>query len=650
MHPQRVAPYGSWKSPITSDLVVAETVWLGIPPILVDGKDIYWTEVRPADSGRYVIVKRNANGLTTDVTPKTFNARTTVHEYGGSCCAVANGTVYFSNFDDQRIYRQGSDASPKAITPEAKFRYADFILDHRRNRMICVREDHTNPGQGAINTLVAVDVEGRSDMQLLVSGNDFYSSPRLSPDGSRLAWITWNHPNMPWDGTELWVSEVKTNGTLDGSKRVAGGLTESIFQPDWSPEGVLYFVSDRTGWWNLYRLRADISQLYIEALCEMTAEFGRPQWLFGYSTYGFESADRLICTYAKNGMWHLASLNTTIGKLDAIKTPYVGIRNLLVEPGRALFVGDSPTEPTCIAQFEVNAGNIEVLRRSSNIVIDPGYLSAPEEIEFPTEQSLTAHGLLYSPKNQDYQAPLDDKPPLLVVSHGGPTGAAWLGLDLELIQYWTSRGFAVFDVNYGGSSGYGRVYRERLKGKWGIVDVDDCTNGARYLVESGRVDGNRLVIRGGSAGGYTTLAALTFQRIFRAGASYYGLSDLETFAKDTHKFESRYLDSLVGPYPERRDLYFERSPIHFTERLSVPIIFFQGLEDKIVPPDQATRMFEAVRAKGLPTAYVAFEGEQHGFRRAENIKRSLEAELYFHSKVFGIELLEPLQPVPIENL
>ncbi len=540
--------------------------------------------------------------------------------------------------------------SPKAITPVAKFRYADFILDHRRNRIICVREDHTNPGQGAINTLVAMDVEGKGDMQLLVSGNDFYSSPRLSPDGSRLAWITWNHPNMPWDGTELWVSEVKTDGALDGSKRVAGGLTESIFQPEWSPEGVLYFISDRTGWWNLYRWRADMSPLYIEPLCEMAAEFGRPQWLFGYSTYGFESADRLICTYAKNGAWHLASLNTAIGKLEAIKTPYVGIRNLLVEPGRAIFVGDSPTEPTCIAQFEVGTGNIQVLRQSSNIVVDSGYLSAPEEIEFPTEHGLTAHGLLYSPKNQDYRAPLDDKPALLVVSHGGPTGAAWLGLDLELIQYWTSRGFAVFDVNYGGSSGYGCAYRERLKGKWGIVDVDDCTNGARYLVESGRVDGDRLVIRGGSAGGYTTLAALTFQRIFRAGASYYGLSDLETFAKDTHKFESRYLDSLVGPYPERRDLYFERSPIHFTERLSVPIIFFQGLEDKIVPPDQATRMFEAVRAKGLPTAYVAFEGEQHGFRRAENIKRSLEAELYFYSKVFGIELSEPLQPVPIENL
>jgi len=647
---QMIAPYGSWRSPITSDLVVAETVWLGTPPIVLDGEDIYWTEVRPSDSGRYVIVKRDETGLITDVTPKPFNARTTVHEYGGCCYAAANGIVYFSNFDDQRIYRQGSDASPRAITPDAKFRYADYILDRHRNRIICVREDHTSPGQGAVNTLVAVDLEGRSSMQVLVCGNDFYSSPRLSSDGRLLAWLTWNHPNMPWDGTELWVSHVKADGALDESKRVAGGLTESIFQPEWSPGGVLHFVSDRTGWWNLYRWREDRSPPRIEPLCDMTAEFGRPQWLFGFSTYGFESADRLICTYAKNGISHLASLNTATGRLEPIKTPYAGIHDLLVEPGRALFVADSSTEPTCIAQLEVATGRIQVLHRSSNITVDPGYLSAPEEIEFPTEHGLTAYGFFYPPRNRDYGAPPDDKPPLLVISHGGPTGAASVGLDLELIQYWTSRGFAVVDVNYGGSTGYGRVYRERLNGKWGIVDVDDCVNAARYLVENGRAHGNRVAIRGGSAGGYTTLAALTFRSFFKAGASYYGVSDLETLAKDTHKFESRYLDGLIGPYPEKRDLYYERSPIHFTERLSAPIILFQGLEDKVVPPDQATKMFEAVRAKGLPAAYLAFEGEQHGFRKAENIKRSLEAELYFYSKVFGIRLAEPPRPIPIENL
>jgi dipeptidyl aminopeptidase/acylaminoacyl peptidase len=381
----------------------------------------------------------------------------------------------------------------------------------------------------------------------------------------------------------------------------------------------------------------------------MAAEFGVPQWVFGRSTYGFESADRIICTYIKQASSHLASLNAVTGKLDTIETPYWGIRNLLVSPGRATFVADSPTEPTAIVQLDLDGGRLEVLRRSSDISIDPGYLSAPQEVEFPTENGLTAFGLFYPPKNRDYTAP-DTKPPLLVESHGGPTSAVWTGLDLEGIQYWTSRGFAVLDVNYGGSTGYGRAYRERLKGKWGVVDVDDCVNGALYLVRQGEADGNRLIIRGGSAGGYTTLAALTFRSVFKAGASYFGVSDLEALEKDTHKFESRYSDSLVGPYPERRDLYMERSPIHFTDRISCPIIFFQGLEDKVVPPAQSVKMFEALRSKGLPTAYVPFEGEQHGFRKGETIKRALEAELYFYSKVLGFELAERVEPVHIENL
>ena len=395
--------------------------------------------------------------------------------------------------------------------------------------------------------------------------------------------------------------------------------------------------------------REDPPPSRIEQLCEMAAEFGVPQWVFGRSTYGFESADRIICTYIKQATSHLASLNAVTGKLDTIETPYWGIRNLLVSPGRATFVADSPTEPTAIVQLDLDGGRLEVLRRSSDISIDPGYLSAPQEIEFPTENGLTAFGLFYPPKNRDYTTP-DTKPPLLVNSHGGPTSAAWTGLDLEGTQYWTSRGFAVLDVNYGGSTGYGRAYRERLKGKWGVVDVDDCVNGALYLVQQGEADGNRLIIRGGSAGGYTTLAALTFRSVFKAGASYFGVSDLEALEKDTHKFESRYSDSLVGPYPERRDLYMERSPIHFTDRISCPIIFFQGLEDKVVPPEQSVKMFEALRSKGLPTAYVPFEGEQHGFRKGETIKRALEAELYFYSKVLGFELAERVEPVHIENL
>ena len=640
----QVTPYGSWKSPITSDLIVSETIGLG--QIALDGQDVYWVEGRPTEGGRYVIVRRMLDGRTTDVTPPPFNARTRVHEYGGGAFAVADGTVYFSNFSDQRLYRQDPGAEPRPITPEADLRYADGIIDHRRSRMICVREDHTDPGREAVNAIVSLDLEGDdSGGQVLVSGNDFYSSPRLSPDGSRLAWLTWNHPNMPWDGTELWVGELVADGSLGQSERVAGGEDESIFQPEWSPDGVLHFVSDQTGWWNLYRWRDG----RVEPFIKVEAEFGLPQWVFGMSTYAFESTSRILCAYTQQGTWRLASLNTTTGELEPIEIPYSGTEYVQVASGRVVFLAGSPTEPTSVVQLNLATRELGVLRRSSEIMIDAGHLSIPQEIEFPTERGLTAYAFFYAPQNRDYVAPPGERSPLLVISHGGPTGKASSTLNL-VIQYWTSRGIAVLDVNYGGSIGYGRAYRERLEGQWGIVDVDDCVNGARYLVEQGAVDGNRLAIRGGSAGGYTTLSALTFRDIFKAGASYFGVSDLEALAKDTHKFESRYLDRMVGPYPERRDLYRERSPIHFTHRLSCPMILFQGLEDKVVPPDQAETMFEAMRAKGLPVAYLPFEGEQHGFRRAENIKRALDAELYFYSRVFGFELADPVEAVPIENL
>ncbi len=640
----KVASYGSWKSPITSDLIASETIRLG--QIALDGDDVYWVESRPMEGGRYVIVRRTPDGQMTDVTPFPFNARTRVHEYGGGVFAVADGTIYFSNFADQRLYRQDPDAEPRPITPEADLRYADGVIDHRRRRLLCVREDHTDSGREAINTIVSLDLDGDgSGGRVLVSGNDFCSSPRLSPDGSLLAWLTWNYPNMPWDGTELWVGELEADGSLGRAQRVAGGKDESIFQTEWSPDGVLYFVSDRTNWWNLYRWRNG----RVEPLIEMEAEFGKPQWVFGMSTYAFESARRIICTYTQQGTWHLASLDTTTGKLSPIETPYTQIEGLRATPGHAVFVAGSPTEPMSVVQLDLATGKVEVLRRSSKITIDPGYLSIPWEIEFPTEGALTAHAFFYAPKNRDYVGPPDERPPLLVVSHGGPTSAASTALNLG-IQYWTSRGLAVLDVNYGGSTGYGRAYRQRLEGQWGVVDVDDCVNGALYLVKRGEVDGSRLAIRGGSAGGYTTLSALIFRDVFKAGASYYGVSDLEALAKHTHKFESRYLDRLIGPYPERRDLYRERSPIHFTYRLSCPMILFQGMEDKVVPPEQAEMMFEAVRAKGLPVAYLLFEGEQHGFRRAENIKRALDAELYFYSMVFDFELADPVEPVPIENL
>jgi dipeptidyl aminopeptidase/acylaminoacyl peptidase len=639
----QVAAYGSWKSPITSDLIASGTVGLG--QIALDGKYIYWIELRPQEGGRNVIVRNAPEGHTADLLPLPFNARTRVHEYGGGDFAVVDGRIYFSNFIDQRIYQLKPGNPPHPVTPEGNWRYADGVFDLRHGRMICVREDHAVAGREAINTLVSLRLEDGDRGDVLVSGSDFYSSPRLSPDGSQLAWLAWNHPNMPWDGTELWTGNLEGDCSLGKIGRVAGGIGESIFQPEWSPDGVLHFISDRTGWWNLYRWR-DGS---IEPLCEMEAEFGKPQWVLGMSTYAFESPGRIICTFTQKGRWQLASLDAATGQLEFIGSPYAEISNLHAAPGFVVFQGGSPTEPVSVIRLDLAQQRFEVLRRSSNATIDAGFLSVPEAIEFPTEHGLTAFAFFYPPRNRDHVAPPGERPPLLVESHGGPTGATTSTLSWG-VQYWTSRGIAVLDVNYGGSTGQGRAYRQRLNGRWGIVDVDDCVNGARHIVEQGGADGNRLAIHGGSAGGYTTLCALTFRNAFKAGASYYGVSDLEALAKDTHKFESRYLDRLIGPYPERRDLYIERSPIHFTSPLSCPMILFQGLEDKVVPPNQAESMVEALRAKGLPVAYVPFAGEQHGFRLAEDIKRALEAELYFYSRVFHFKLSEPIEPVQIENM
>lgn len=638
------APYGAWKSPITSDLIVSETIGLSQPRI--DGDEIFWIEMRPSERGRQVIVRRTSDGSTTDINPAELNARTRVHEYGGGDYVVHDGAVYFSNFTDQQIYRQRGDSAPIRITSEVdndRVRYADAVVDARRSRLICVCEDHRQPGE-AKNSLVGVPLAGGKD-QVLMWGNDFYSSPRVSPDGSQLAWLTWHHPNMPWDGCELWTGEISQDGSIINQKLIAGGLRESIFQPEWSPDGILHFVSDASGWWNIYRATSDSA----ECMFEMEAEFGAPQWAFGLSTYAFESADRIICAFVEKGIWSLGTLNTRARTLERIQTHFTEISYLRATAERAVFRAGAPGEPFSIVEMNLATHETRVLRRTSSVEVDAGYISEPRAIEFPTEDGLSAHGFYYPPKNRDFTGADGEKPMLLVKSHGGPTSAA-VGVLALGIQYWTSRGIAVLDVNYGGSTGYGRAYRERLNGSWGVVDVDDCINGAKFLAGESEVDANRSVIDGGSAGGYTTLCALTFRDYFKAGASYYGVSDLEALEVDTHKFESRYSDSLIGPYPERRDLYVQRSPIHFTEQLSCPVIFFQGLEDKVVPPNQAQMMVDALRKKKLPVAYVAFEGEQHGFRRAENIKRSLDAELYFYARVFGFDLADEVEPVEIENL
>jgi dipeptidyl aminopeptidase/acylaminoacyl peptidase len=639
-----VAPYGSWRSPISSDLIVQGAV--GLKATAIDGGDAYWLEGRPGEGGRAVLVHRSPDGTTRDVNHQPFNARTRVHEYGGGDFLVHDGTVFFSNFGDQRLYSVGPGQEPRPLTAGPDHRYADMVWDAARDRLVCVREDHSGVGE-PVNELVAVDPAGCAE-RVLVSGGDFYSSPRLSPDGRRLAWLSWDHPNMPWDGTGLWVADLDDTGMTTGAELVAGGPDESVFQPEWSPGGTLHFVSDRTGWWNLYRWDEGA---VVEPLCPVEAEFGLPQWGFGMSTYAFLSPTRIVCAPVERGVFRLAILDTASGELAEIETPYSTIGSLRADPasGAVLFLAGSATEPSSVVRLDAGRCELEVLRRSSDLELDPGYLSVPETVEFPTEGGLTAHGLFYPPANRDHAGPEGELPPLLVHSHGGPTAMTTASLDLE-IQYLTSRGFAVLDVNYGGSTGYGREYRLRLEGMWGVVDVDDCASGAKYLAEKGLVDGERLLIAGGSAGGYTTLCALTFRDVFAAGASHFGVSDVEALAKETHKFESRYLERLIGPYPERADLYRERSPIHHTEGLSCPVVFFQGLEDEVVPPNQAETMFEALKEKGLPVAYVPFEGEQHGFRRAENIKRALEGELFFYSRVFGFVLADPVEPFRIENL
>lgn len=639
----RIAPYGSWTSPLTSDVIT--TGALRLNDIVLDGADIYWNESRPSEGGRGVIVRRTADGQIQDMTSAPFNVRTRVHEYGGAAYTVADGALYYSNFDDNRLYRQASGGLPQPITPDVPLRYADAVVDQARGRLICVREDHRSEGE-AVTTLVSVSLSGdETGGTVLVSGADFYASPQLSPDGARLAWLTWNHPNMPWDGTELWSARVDDDGTLGAAERIAGGADESIFGPRWSPDGVLYFVSDRSGWWNLYR-RHDGQD---ETLVPMEAEFGQPQWVFGLSTYGFSADGSVVCWYTHDGEDHLARLDAATGALAPVDTPYTDIGSVHVARDYAVILGASPTEPTSVVCLDLTTGRSEVLRRASAVTVDHGYLSAPRPVTFPTENGLAAHGIFYPPHNRDFVAPEGERPVLIVESHGGPTSFTGSGFNLG-VQFWTSRGFAVLDVNYGGSTGYGRAYRQRLNGQWGIVDMDDCVNGARYLAAQGLVDGERMAIRGGSAGGYTTLCALTFRDTFKAGASHYGVSDVEALMRDTHKFESRYGDHLIGPYPAARQVYYDRSPIHFAHRLSCPVIFFQGQDDRVVPPSQAEEMVAALRGRGLPVAYIAFEGEGHGFRRAENIRRSLDAELYFYGRVFGFQPADHIEPVHIENM
>jgi dipeptidyl aminopeptidase/acylaminoacyl peptidase len=595
-----------------------------------------------------VIIRRDEHGSTSEITPEGFNVRTAVHEYGGGSWWVHNDSVLFTNWTDQRLYRQDDGAAPIPMTrePEIKrgLRYADGVVTNDGRAILCVRESH-HADREATNSIVVMPMDASAEPGDLIEGNDFYSFPRLSPDGTKLAWTEWSHPNLPWDGTFLYTCELTDQFGIRNPVLVAGAMDESIFQPHWSPDGVLHFVSDRNGWWNLYRFIDG----RVEPVLEMEADFGVPQWVFGLSTYAFLPSGDIVCMFEQRASQKLGVIRGGVGELEDLRLPYTVFTNITAFGDRILCIAASPTQHAAIVAVDPSSGSVDVIKRSRDTEPDAKYISVPEQIEFPSESGRTAHALYYAPTNPGFEGPKGARPPLVVWSHGGPTGCVRPALLLN-IQYWTSRGFAVVDVNYGGSTGYGRDYRRLLNGNWGVVDVEDCVAAALYLSERGDVDPDRLAIRGGSAGGFTTLAALVFKDVFKAGANYFGVADFETFVGDTHKFESRYLDSLVGPYPERRDLYHDRSPANFVERISVPVITFQGTEDMIVPPSQSEQIVNALRKKKIPCAYVVYEGEQHGFRKAENIIHSLESELYFFGRVFGFDPADEIEPVTIENL
>ena len=644
---------------MTAARIAAGDVSISGPKFVPDelGGGIVWTEMRPTEGGRYALVHRAEDGARRDLIGPDFNARTRVHEYGGGSWAFVEGGIAFSNFADQRLWRiglgaDGPQGEPEPITPApdepATVRFADGRPSPDGAHLICVRETHA--GGEVSNALAAVDLAS-GEQRLLRGGPDFVSNPRPSPDGSRFAWLEWNHPRMPWDGTELWTGELAPDGSIAAARHVAGGEAESIWQPDWSPDGVLHFVSDRTGFWNLYRETASGKP---EALTAEQAELGYPGWVFGGSTYAFTDAGIAVIRVerATEDLCALAADGSVPSSLGLPYTSYA-FPALAARGAKVVFAANSPEHPPSIVLCDLAAGEHEVLHTPEREPLDAGMISLPQAIEFPTTDpdggERTAHAFYYPPANSDFEGLEGELPPAIVSIHGGPSAHTTPEDSLEIL-YWTTRGIGVVDVNYGGSTGFGRAYRERLNGTWGIVDRLDCEAAARYLAEEGLADPERLAIHGGSAGGYTTLCALTFGDAFGAGASYYGVADAETLAADTHKFESRYLDGLIGPYPERADLYRERSPIHFVERISAPVIVFQGLEDEVVPPEQAEQIVAGMKQRGIPHAYVAYEGEQHGFRKAENIIDCLERELGFYGRVFGFQPAGEIPPVEVEGL
>jgi dipeptidyl aminopeptidase/acylaminoacyl peptidase len=635
-HPRRL-----WRSPVSAATVAS--AGLRYEGLQIDGDNAYWVEGRPAEGGRCVIVRRDVRGASPaqDLLAPPFSARTFVHEYGGGALLAAGSHVVFCNGSDGRLYHLGDGDAPVPLTPELEgVRYADMAYDGAGEALFCVVEDHR--GASVVNTVARIAVDGGEPVTV-TRGNDFYAAPRVSPEGTRICWLTWNQPLMPWEGTELWCARLDGDGVPHEPEKVAGGTQESVFQPSWSPDSTLHFISDRTGWWNLYRW--DGRETF--ALAPMQAECGRPHWQFGMATYGFLENDRIALCACHRGVWRLHVLDTGSGALeDRDELPYTSLGPwFATSRDSVVTLAGGPRDPAAIVRVDASAGASSALSADTGERIDASVLSEPEHIEFPGHAGATAHAWYYRPRNDSSQAEPGTLPPLLVHAHGGPTSATSSALSAS-VQYWTSRGVAFLDVDYGGSTGYGRAYRKRLDRASGVVDVGDCVAGGRHLAHRGDVDAARLFIDGGSAGGYIVLCAMVFHDVFAAGASLYGIGDLASLFAETHKFEAHY----EAPYPEDPDELYARSPVHFVDRVRKPLLILQGLDDPIVPADQSAHMYDALSLRGVPCAYVTFEGEGHGFRNAENIERALTAETYFFCRVSGIEPPDDAPPIPIANL
>ena len=632
-------PYGTWESLITSEMLVGGAVRLG--EIVTDGDDVWWAESRPDEGGRTVIVR---NGK--DQTDKKTNVRTLVHEYGGSAWWVRNGTLVYSQYFDQRLYRRDKSGDSIPLTPESEtqqsYRYADGRITNNEDWYVCVRETHTSSDEEPSNEIVAVPLDGSQQIRVLVSGPDFVSSPRVSKEGDQIAWVQWNHPNMPWDDTQLCIASLEE--MVLSNQKVTKSKAESFFQPEWDDQGNLHVVSDRNNWWNLFRVDQSTNEIDLTSMTNIEAEIGLPQWVFGQSRYAFVG-DEIWFVYREAGIDKLATLSSN-GQFEQIKIDATEIESVTnYQDGIVATVSSWKAESSVMF---INSEEVRPLSKTRDLDIGESWFPVPETFTYQTSDSEKAHALFYSPTNPEYEIHENENPPLIVLAHGGPTGSARRQLQLS-IAYWTSRGFGVADVDYRGSTGYGRLYRNSLRNSWGLADVEDCVAVAKHLVAQKKVDKNRLAIKGGSAGGFTVLAALTFHDTFTAGASRYGIADLAILAKDTHKFESRYLDRLVGKWPEDEEIYKQRSPIHHIEQLSTPMVILQGSEDPIVPPNQAHLMAKKLKENDIPHALIEFSDEGHGFRKAPNITKAIESELAFFAQIFNFEPFDDLPKICIES-